>query len=211
MFLRYGALLLGLLLASSCEAQTMLDKYQSGVHYFPIEPAQPLSSTPGKVEVVEVFSYACSHCATFEPAVEAWRGRMPARATFTALPAAWNQQWEVFARCYYAAQSLGIADKSHAAFFKALHVQKTPFTNIGDVARWYSSYGVTEDNFVAALQSFEVESKVRRSRELVPQWQVDGTPTVVVAGKYRITGASAGGYDKVFDVVDFLVAKEGVK
>ena len=211
MFLRYGALLLGLLLASSCDAQSMLEKYQAGVHYFPIEPAQPLLSTQGKVEVVEVFSYACIHCAHFEPAVEAWRKTMPAKAEFIALPAAWNQQWEVFARCYYAADSLGIVDKTHAEFFKALHETKTPFNNIGDVARWYAAYGVTEDSFMSALQSFEVESKVRRAREVVPQWQIDGTPTVVVAGKYRITGASAGGYDKVFDVVDFLVARESAR
>ena len=43
---------------------------------------------------------------------------------------------------------------------------------------------------------------------MVPKYGVDGTPSVVVAGKYRVTGQSAGGYDKVFDVVNFLVARE---
>ena len=50
--------------------------------------------------------------------------------------------------------------------------------------------------------------KVNRAKQMVPRYGVDGTPTVVVAGKYRVTGGSAGGLDKVFDVVNFLVAKE---
>ena len=37
---------------------------------------------------------------------------------------------------------------------------------------------------------------------------VDATPTVVVAGKYRITGEMAGSNAAVFEVVDHLVAKE---
>ena len=56
--------------------------------------------------------------------------------------------------------------------------------------------------------SFAVETKVNRANQMVKAYGVDGTPTMVVAGKYRVTGASAEGYDKVFDVVNFLVAKE---
>ena len=61
---------------------------------------------------------------------------------------------------------------------------------------------------VCTTSSFAVETKISRSKTLVPKYNVDGTPTVVVNGKYRVTGASAGGYEKLFDVVNFLVAKE---
>lgn len=209
MFLRFGALVLGLLLATSCDAQMLLEKYQPGVHYFAIDPPQPMSPAGDKVEVIEVFSYACPHCATFEPVVSAWRKRMPATAKFDYLPAAWNPQWETFARVYYAAEALGIADKTHDAFFKALHLERRQFASLEDIAQWHAGYGVTAEAFLAATKSFAVETKVGRSRQMVPRWQVDGTPSVVVAGKYRVTGESAGSYDKVFEVVDFLVAKEG--
>ena len=45
--------------------------YVEGRHYHSIEPAQPTEVADGKVEVVEVFSYACVHCANFEPHIAA--------------------------------------------------------------------------------------------------------------------------------------------
>lgn len=37
---------------------------------------------------------------------------------------------------------------------------------------------------------------------------IDGTPSIVVNGKYRVTGASAGGYPQLIELVDWLVKKE---
>ena len=81
---------------SAC-AQVGVEPYQAGTHYFPIDPPQPTSSGD-KVEVVEVFSYACIHCAHFEPQVQAWKQKMPAAASFSYLPAIFNSSWEIFAR-----------------------------------------------------------------------------------------------------------------
>jgi thiol:disulfide interchange protein DsbA len=59
-----------------------------------------------------------------------------------------------------------------------------------------------------AAQSFSVETKMRQSLQALQYYGVDGTPTIIVAGKYRVTAESAGSADKMFDVVDFLVKKE---
>ena len=40
--------------------------------------------------------------------------------------------------------------------------------------------------------SFEVESKLSHAIAIVKADGIDGTPSIVVAGKYRVTGASAG-------------------
>jgi thiol:disulfide interchange protein DsbA len=56
--------------------------------------------------------------------------------------------------------------------------------------------------------SFEVESKLQRAMEMVKAYNVDGTPTIIVAGKYRVSGASAGGYPQLIELVDWLVQKE---
>ena len=187
-------------------AQGSVERFQSGTHYFPVVPAQP-TSAGDKVEVVEVFSFACIHCAHFEPAVQKWKKTKPAVAAFSYLPAIFNPSWEVFARAYYAGEVLGIAEKAHQDVFDAIHVART-VRNLGDVAKVYAKYGKTEQQFLDATTSFAVEMKINRSKQMVPRYQVDGTPTVIVAGKYRVTGESAGGQDKIFDVVDFLVAKE---
>ena len=202
------ALMLALLLSAPlASAQALPEKYQAGKHYFPIEPAQPTSSG-SKVEVVEVFSYGCIHCAHFQPTVDAWKKSMPAGVSFSYMPAFFQPTFALFGRAYYTAEVLGVAEKAHADLFKALFVEQKPLHSLDDIAGWYATYGVKADDFVKTATSFAVETKVNRANQMVKNYQVDGTPTMVVAGKYRITGASAEGYDKVFDVVNFLVAKE---
>lgn len=207
MSIRILFVLAAMAFVSACNAQGLIEKYQAGQHYFVIEKP-PASAAGDKVEVVEVFSYACIHCAHFEPMVQAWRRKMPANATFSYVPAAWNAQWEAFARGYYAAQALGVQEKTHEALFKAIHEERRAFNNYSDIAAWYATHGADAAKFTDTMTSLPVQSQIDRSKELVAAYGIDGTPTVIVAGKYRVTGASAGGYENVFDVVDFLVAKE---
>lgn len=197
-----------LVLVSACQAQAPAEPYQSGTHYLPIDPPVATSAPDGKVEVVEVFSYACIHCAHFQPYVDAWRAKMPKQAMFKYLPAAWNPSWEGFAKAYYAAEGLGLVEKTHEAMFKAIHEEHKQFGTLDDLAQWYAGFGVKPEAFVSSFNSMPTMSSVEHAKTLVPKYGVDGTPTVIVAGKYRVTGQSAGGYDKLFDVVDYLVAKE---
>jgi thiol:disulfide interchange protein DsbA len=206
--LRYlFALFATLCLAPSAFAQNMVEKYQLGTDYFAIEPVQPTAGD--KIEVTEVFSYACIHCAHFQGVVDGWRKRMPAAASFSYMPAAWNPGWELMARAYYAAEALGILDKTHQAFYDALHVEHKPFANLDDIAQWHAAKaGIKAEDFIAAASSSAVNIKVNRSKQMVPRYGIDGTPSVVVAGKYRVTGPAAGGLEQMFEIVDFLVAKE---
>jgi protein dithiol oxidoreductase (disulfide-forming) len=208
MFKRIAALLVGSLAVFACQAQPV--PFQEGTHYFKVEPAQP-TATPGKVEVVEVFSYACIHCAHFEPIVANWKKTMPKEASFSYMPAIFNPSWEMFARAFYAAEVLGIIGKTHQPTFDAVFDQKRPMQTIDQIAEFMSGYGKSADEFKKAMNSFGVEMKINRAKKAVVGYQVDGTPSVVVAGKWRVTGQSAGSIDNVFKVVDYLVKLEAAK
>ncbi len=209
MFKRIAALLTGSLFVMACQAQPTL--YQEGTHYFKVEPAQA-TSTPGKVEVVEVFSYACIHCAHFEPYVAAWKKEgMPKEASFSYMPAVFNPSWELLARAFYASEVLKTLDKSHAATFDAIFTARRPMQTMDQIAEFLATYGHSADDVKKTMNSFGVEMKVNRAKKLVLGYQVDGTPTVVVAGKWRVTGQSAGGHENVFKVVNYLVQQEAGK
>jgi protein dithiol oxidoreductase (disulfide-forming) len=176
--------------------------------YTVISPSQPTSSG-SKVEVIEVFSYGCIHCAQFQPYVDAWAKKLDkSTVQFSYLPAPFNPLFRLMARGYYAADSLGVTASTHQKVFNALFEQGKQVRDIDSLASLYASLGVNRDAFIKSAESFFVESQVRRADELMNKYQIDGTPTVIVAGKYRITGDSAGGHDKVFAVVDKLIAKE---
>lgn len=179
----------------------------AGKSYFPIDPPQPTASGD-KVEVLEVFNYACIHCAHFQPYADELKSKLPAYAEYSYMPAIFNEVWEAFARAFYTAQSTGLFDKTHQALFDAIHRDHKQFRSFDEIAAFYGEHGADVEKFKQTSTSFEIESKLARSRELVPKYGVDGTPTLIINGKYRVTGASAGGYPQLVALVLKLVEME---
>jgi len=87
----------------------------------------------------------------------------------------------------------------------------SPLPTIDDVAKFYAKYGVSAADFVGTANSFAVNAKMKRADAQIKTYGVDSTPTIIVNGKYRITGVSAGGMDKIPALVSYLVAKESHK
>jgi thiol:disulfide interchange protein DsbA len=221
---RHAAALLGLLLVTLGWHAGAAEAFQEGKNYFLIQPAQRTSVPPGKVEVTEVFSYGCPACNQFQPFADDLKKRLPANAVLTYLPASFipTEQWPMFQRAYLAAQSMGIADKTHRAMFSAIWTSgelavvnpktnrlRTPPPSIEDAAKFYArAAGVKAEDFLATAKSFSVELNMKRADEWIKAAHVDQTPTIVVNGKYRLTVSSAGGVNQMFELVDQLVAKE---
>lgn len=215
MLKRLGILLAGLVAASAAVAADApaapaakpAPNWVAGTNYFVIDPPQD-TATGDQVEVAEVFSYACPHCAHFQPYAEKIKQSLPAGAKFVLMPAIFNEAWEPFARAYYTAESLGVVDETHQALFDALHRDHIAMRTLDDLADFYAQHGVDKAKFLAAANSFEVNSKLSRAQNIIRADGVDGTPSIIVNGKYRATGQSAGGYDQLIELVDWLVQKE---
>lgn len=211
MFKRLLFLLTGLLVVSACGAQE--DKaaaaktdWKEGEHYIVL--AKPTPPASGKVEITEVFSYACPHCAHFQPYANQLKSKLPAGATFSYMPVVFNPSWEPLARAFYVAQSLGVLDKTHQALFDALHRDHKPLRSIEDLAGFYAAHGVDPKTFISTAQSFVVEGNLSQGRERAMAYQIESTPTLIVNGKYRLDAASAGGQGQAVELALWLVNKE---
>ncbi len=180
--------------------------YQSGKHYKEIVPPQPV--TGSGIEVLEVFWYGCPHCYDFEPTLARWQARQPADVAFRRMPAVFRPSWFLHAKAYYTAEALGILDKIHAPFFKALHVDKKKLEDEESLAEFFAGFGVDKNEFSQVFGSFTVEGKVEQAKQAIQRFGIDGVPAIVVNGKYLTSGSMAGSYDNALAVVDFLVAKE---
>ncbi len=201
--------------------------WTEGVNYYLIENIPRTAQPTGKVEVIEVFSYGCPACNEFAPFARQLRASLPANATFSLLPAAFNtvEDWPMFQRAYLTAQQLGIADKTHDAMFDAIWKTgelplvdantgrpRNPLPTIEDAARFYQKHaGVKAADFVAAATSMSTGIKIKSAEEFIRLHGVDKTPTIVIGGKYRTDPGSAGGYSALIDLVNWLVAKETKK
>ncbi|MCW4455599.1 thiol:disulfide interchange protein DsbA/DsbL [Flavobacterium sp. MXW15] len=201
-------LLLALLPLTACAAANPSAPPVAGKDYEEIADPQPFAPLDGKIEVVEVFGYTCGHCAHFEPILQPWVTKLPRDVRFTLVPGAFGGHWDAFARAYYAAEQLGVAQRSHAAMFDALHARGSlPMQNVSpqELATFYADYGVAPERFVQALRGEQVDQRLKAAREFALRSGVRGTPTLVVNGKYLVTGRS---FEDTLRIADALVARE---
>ncbi|HEY5971281.1 MAG TPA: thiol:disulfide interchange protein DsbA/DsbL [Pseudoxanthomonas sp.] len=181
----------------------------AGADYVEIPGGQPYAPLKGKVEVVELFGYTCIHCAHFQPLINEWKKKQPAYVRFTPVPAAFGGYWMPYARAYYAAAKLGVLAGSHDAMFKALHEEGSlPIQNAStdEIAAYYAGkYGVDARAFATAMDSPAIDVLLERSKEFATATGIEGTPTIIVNGKYRVTASS---FEDALRTTDWLVARE---
>jgi len=194
-------------------------KFSEGKEYHRLVPTQPTVGGADKIEVAEIFWYGCPHCFSFEPAINSWAEKIPANARFVRIPAVWNPLARLHGRLYYTEEVLArngkLADMKefHAAVFTEFHRKSNRLTSEGAIQKLFAGFGVSQDDFLNAWNSFEVNQKIRVADDLVRRYNVTGVPAVVINGKYR-TGAGpneAGSVRSLLEVMDELVARETVR
>jgi thiol:disulfide interchange protein DsbA len=198
---------LSLVLLSGAAFSAKNAEFVEGVDYKLITPAQP-TDDPSRIEVVEAFWYGCPHCYHFEPTLEPWVKGVPKDVNFYRLPAIFNDSWEVHARAYFAADVLNVLEKSHGALFHAMHAEHKVLNTVDKLAKFYSQYGVEKSLFKKTYNSFVVNTRVARAKEMIQRYGLQGVPGIVVEGKYLVTGPMAKSYENMLKITDYLVAKE---
>ncbi|QOY62488.1 thiol:disulfide interchange protein DsbA/DsbL [Lysobacter sp. H21R4] len=192
----------------ACAAPPAPDALVAGTDYAVIPDGKPFETRPGKIEVVEVFGYTCPHCANFEPALQEWKQRQKPDVNVVSVPAPFGGYWIPYAQAFYAAQSMNLVERTHRDLFRAIHQEhRLPIGGATPqvIAKFYAGYGVDADDFAAAMTGKPVQEKLVAARDFLARSEVEGTPTLIVAGKYRVMGKSS---DDVLRITDALVNRE---
>jgi len=216
----FGAV--ALFLASSAMALPL--KYNEGTDYVRLNPVQRTTVPAGKVEVLEVFSYGCPACNQFQPVIEQLKSQLPANAQMAFLHASFKpeESWPVFQRAFFAAQSLGIAEKAHQGIYDAIWKTgeigivdpnggglKRQQPTISDVAKSYEKLtGIKRATFLGVANSAPIDARMHQADAQIEAMRVPGTPCIVVNGKYRVNLDSIHSVDQLVDMVKFLVTLE---
>lgn len=186
-------------------------QYKQGQHYQVVLPAQPVSTKPGQIEVLDFFWYGCDHCNSLEPYLESWERSKPANVVLVRMPAILNPDWEAGARAFFVAQALGILDKSHKATFDEIHQNHHNLQTEQDFEAFYvKAFGVEPKQFENLWSSPDTDAKIAQANVMADRYGLVlfGTPTLVVNGKW-ITGGQFGiPYPQMMSVVNYLVAQE---
>jgi thiol:disulfide interchange protein DsbA len=174
-----------LMLAVLCAGSAFAAEPQMGRDYKVLNPAQPVRSG-NKVEVLEFFFYGCSHCFKLHPFISEWEKKMPKDAELTYVPTIFRDSWEPMSRTFYALEALGKQKALHDELFDAWNVKGMDLSDEAKVVDFVAQHGVDRKKFSDAYNSFSMQSKVMRSKQMAQSYNIRGTPTLVVDGKYVI-------------------------
>jgi thiol:disulfide interchange protein DsbA len=167
--------------------------------YSVLNPPQPTRNA-NKVEVMEFFFYGCPHCFHLHPYLSAWEKKKPKYVEMVYVPTIFNPGWEPMANAYYALELLGKQKQLDDTLYTAWS-ENNVLVESDKIADFVAQHGVDRQKFLDAYNSFSVQSKVERSKQMVLSYGISGTPTLVVDGKYVITGLQPDQMVRVLDKV----------
>ncbi len=180
---------------------------QEGKEYLRLSKPAPVDAPAGKIEVVEFFWYSCPHCNVFEPTFAAWKQKAPANVVVRRVPVAFNASFVPQQKLYFALQSMDNFDAMHVKVFHAIHAERNKLAKDEDIFNWVAKQGVDVNKFKESYNSFNVSSQVRKATQLQQAYDVEGVPSMGVAGRYYTDGPRAGSMPNVLRVVEYLVAQ----
>ena len=183
----------------------------AGKDYRLINPPQPTDSGR-KIELLEFFWYGCPHCNNLQPPLSAWLKRKPADVEFRRVPAVFQDSWVPLTKAYLTIEATGLVDKLHHDVFSAIHDQKIRLQDTKVLFDWVVKHGVDRQKFIDTYNSFAVQSRAQRSVDMTRNYDIPGTPALVVDGRYltapsmTLNPDNSIDYERFFRVVDELVA-----
>ena len=199
----YKCMLLSCLLAitgGALAAAPILNK-----DYKLVTPPQP-TETGNKIEVIEFFYYGCSHCYDLEPYLKKWMSSAPKDVAFRRIPAVFRDDWVPLTKTYYTLEALGELNRLHGDVFEAIH-RNIPLANEQFMFDWAEQHGVNRKKFADAYNSFSVINRVEFAKKLTKAYGVEGTPSLVVEGKFLTGPGITGSHESAMQVLDELIAK----
>ena len=170
-----------------------------------VSPPQP-TETGNKIEVIEFFYYGCSHCYDLEPYLKKWMSSAPKDVAFRRIPAVFRDDWVPLTKTFYTLEALGELNRLHGDVFEAIH-RNMPLANEQFMFDWAEQHGVDRKKFADAYNSFSVNNRVEFAKKLTKAYGVEGTPSLVVEGKYLTGSGITGSHESAMQVLDELIAK----
>ena len=210
--MRLFVLLMGVFLSLAACAQeenaasTAAPTYEEGKDYVKVDPPVR-TTTPDKIEVTELFWYGCGHCYHFEPLLNAWEATLPEDVQLVKSPAMWRESMQTHARIFYTAKALDLLDQIHPRVFAAMHKEHQRLLEEDEIAALFAEFNVDKEKFKKTFDSFGVSSQLQQADSRARGYKIEGTPELVVDGRYRVSSRLAGNQQDMLKVAKFLVDK----
>jgi protein dithiol oxidoreductase (disulfide-forming) len=169
------------------------------------EIPQQLIGDPARIEVMDFFFYACPFCNELRPTLERWRKSLPVDVSFRRTPTVRHDSWMPLARTYYTLEALGQSERLHEEVYKSYHDEQLHMSKADVMADWASRHGIDRNKWLEAYNSEAVTRGVEQARKLTRDYDIQGTPSIVVNGRYLTSSGLTDDVKLVVPVAQALI------
>lgn len=183
---------------------------RQNIEYRLIASPQP-TETGAAIEVIDFFWYGCPYCNELQPVLEDWIKRKPADVALRRIPAILRDSWAPHARIYYALELLGEVERLHLKVYEGYHVEQLHMSRPEVTEQWAAKHGIERKRWLDAYFSPETDARIARAHQAVKRYDVQGTPSLVVDGRFITSSGMVSSMRAVIAVVEDLVrlARQG--
>jgi thiol:disulfide interchange protein DsbA len=167
-------------------------------------PQQPVESGE-RIEVIDFFFYACQYCNDLLPHLERWQKRASADVVFRHVPVVRHDSWVPLAKTYYTLEAMGEAERLHSMVYRSYHIEELSMSQDKVIAEWAEKHGLDREKFMTIYRSDETRQKIERARKMTMDYDIRGTPSIVVDGRYMTSTSMTPSIPQVIPVLDGLV------
>lgn len=207
--LRKALLCLTIVLLGACATKSNVRALDvEGDGYIDLSTAR--SSVPiGGPHIEVFFFYTCPHCYTFyKEQLQAWVEKHKAQVNVIYTPVVWRDDFRGMAQAYYAGEMAHINPAFHSAVFEALHQnprQERHANFFADIAS--ACCNMPRAQFLALYESDAVQRAIESGKLRADLHRIDGTPMVIVNGRYLVSPATAKNKARMTVLIDELLTK----
>ena len=108
---------------------------------------------------------------------------------------------------YFTLETMDRAQALDDKVFAAIHADRNKLDTPDAMADLVARNGVDRKQFLDTYQSFGVRTRMQRATQLVAAYQIDGVPTLGVAGRFVTSPSMTGSNAAALKVVEQLVAR----
>lgn len=196
-----------LALARRAAAQEVRARQNIEYRLIPVQPVE----TGERIEVIDFFWYGCPYCNDLQPALEEWLKRKPDDVALRRVPAILRDSWAPHARIYYALELLGEVERLHLKVYEGYHVEQLHMSKPEVMEQWAAKHGIERQRWLDAYFSPETDARITRAFQATKRYDVQGTPSLVVDGRYLTSSSMTSTVRGVVTVLEDLVrlARQG--
>ncbi len=176
-------------------AETPPEKLPSTGEYLKLN--KPTTYEPGKVRIIEFLKFDCSHCYDLHKNLPQLLEKYGDNVNITYVPIIWQGQSTKSIEAYIIAEQMGKGEEMQDALFTAEFSKGMDIMgSIPALENVASGIGLGTD-FNARLEGNDARNAALANLNLMRDYDVQGTPTLIINGNLMVNPPTAENLDKI--------------